>query len=67
MNKCLKNCDILSFLNKSCATDIINEENQINNINLIKNAILEHNIDYLLDNITNGEKDIIIEEENIKY
>ena len=67
LNKCSKNCDILSFLNKSCVTDYLTEENQINNINRIKNAIEEHSIDYLLDNITNGGDDIIIEEANIKY
>ena len=66
-NQCLKNCDILSFLNKSCITDYITEENQINNINNIKKAIEEHSIDDLLDNIINGGNDIIIDEKNIKY
>ena len=64
---CLKSCDIMSFLDKSCITDVITEENQINNINNIKKSIESHSIDYLLDNITNGAEDIIIEEENITY
>ena len=64
---CLKSCDIMSFLDKSCTTDVTIEENQINNINNIKKTIESHSIDYLLDNITNGGEDIIIEEKNIKY
>ena len=64
---CLKSCDIMSFLDKSCTTDVTTEENQINNINNIKKTIESHSIDYLLDNITNGGEDIIIEEKNIKY
>ena len=66
-NKCLKNCDILSFLNKSCITDNLFEDIQINNINIIKKSIEDHSIDYLLDNITKGGSDITVEEENIKY
>ena len=66
-NQCLKKCDILSFLNKSCTTDDLTEDNQINNINNIKRAIEEHSIDGLLDNIVNGGNDITIEEQNIKY
>ena len=31
-NECLKECDILKFLNKSCITDVLTEETQINNI-----------------------------------
>ena len=63
----MKKCDILSFLNKSCTTDDLTEDNQINNINNIKRAIEEHSIDGLLDNIVNGGNDITIEEQNIKY
>ena len=66
-NQCLKNCEIMSFINKNCVTDDLTEDNQMNNINNIRNAIKEHLMDYLLDNITNGGNDINIEEENIRY
>ena len=66
-NQCLKNCEISNFLNKDCLTNDITQENQMNNINNIKNAIEGHSIDYLLDNITNGGGDINIVEKNIKY
>ena len=64
---CLKNCDILSFLNSSCITDYLTEDNQINNINNIKKAIGDNSIYFLLDNITQGGNDITIKESNIKY
>jgi len=57
----------LQFLNKSCITDVLTEENQINNINNIKRAIEDHSIDFLLDNITYNGNDIVIEEKNMKY
>ena len=66
-NSCLKSCDIISFLNKSCITDYINEDNKKNNINNIKNAIESNDIDHLLDNIIKGGGDITIEEQNITY
>ena len=66
-NQCLKNCEISNFLNKDCITNDITQDNQMNNINNIKNAIEGHLIDYLLDNITNGGGDINIVEKNIKY
>ena len=66
-NQCLKNCEIMSFINKNCVTDDLTEDNQMNNINNIRNAIKEHLMDHLLDNITNGGNDINIEEENIRY
>ena len=67
INQCLKNCEIMSFINKNCVTDDLTEDNQMNNINNIRNAIKDHSMDYLLDNITNGGNDINIEEENIRY
>ena len=66
-NNCFKYCDISNYLNKECITDYINSEIKENNINNIKNSILSHLIDPLLDNITNLGKDIILEEEGIKY
>ena len=57
----------MQFLNKSCITDVLTEENQINNINNIKRAIEDHSIDFLLDNITYNGNDIVIEEKNMKY
>ena len=66
-NQCLKNCDVLSFLNRSCITDYITEDIQINNINNLKKVIEEHIIEHLLDNITSGGDDIVVEEKNIKY
>ena len=65
----MKSCDILSFLNSSCITDYLTEDNQINNINNIKKAIGDNSINFLLDNITKGGNDITIQENNlnIKY
>ena len=63
----MKSCDILSFLNSSCITDYLTEDNQINNINNIKKAIGDNLINFLLDNITKGGNDITIQENNIKY
>ena len=39
----------------------------MDNINNIKSSIQSHLLDYILDKITKGEEDIIIEEEGIKY
>ncbi len=41
---CLKKCDVLSFLNKSCIAGYLIENNQINNINNVKKAIEDHSI-----------------------
>ena len=65
--QCLKNCEISDFLNKNCITNDITQDNQKNNINIIKDAIKGHSINHLLDNITNGGDDISIVEKNIKY
>ena len=66
-NQCLENCEIISFISQNCITDDLTEDNQMNNINNIRNAIEEHSLDYLLDNITKGGNDLTIVENNIKY
>ena len=66
-NQCMKNCEIMSFINQDCIIDYITEDNQMNDINNIKKAIEDHLIDHLIDNITKGGNDITIIEKNIKY
>ena len=65
--KCIKYCDIVHFINRTCITDNINKENIEYNINNIKTSITSHSIDFILDNIMKEKEDIIIEEEGIKY
>ena len=57
----------MSIINKNCIAYDLNEETQMKTINNIRKAIEDHSIDYLLDNITKGGKDLTIEEKNIKY
>ena len=66
-DKCIKYCDIDTYLNKNCLTNFINTENKEKNINYIKDSIKSYSISSMLDNITNFGEDIIIEEEGIKY
>jgi len=40
----LEKCDVLNFLNKSCITGYLIEDNQINNINNVKKSIEDHSI-----------------------
>ena len=41
-NQCLENCDILSFLNKTCITDDLSDDNQMNNIIYYPPKLLEN-------------------------
>ena len=66
-NKCMKKCEIMSFINQDCITDHLTEDNQMKDINNIKKAIEDHSIDFLIDNITKGGNDITIVGKNIKY
>ena len=66
-DKCIKYCDIDTYLKKRCTTNFINNENKEKNINYIKDSIKSNLIANMLNNITNFGEDIIIEEEGIKY
>ena len=51
----------MSFINKNCVTDDLTEDNQMNNINNIRNAIKAHSMDYLLDSLMqNGLLDRVL-------
>ena len=46
-DKCIKYCDIDTYLYKTCITDLINTENKENNINYIKDSIKSYLIEPL--------------------
>ena len=67
-NICIKNCQIINFLNGDCKTNNPSENIKQDNINNIKNAIDEHTIDDILDNIlTENSTDLIVIEKFIIY
>ena len=67
-NNFTKECDIHDFLNTKCKTDNQNDKTKENNIINLKNAISNHSIDSLLNEILKeGGEDITIFEEGIKY
>ena len=66
-DKCIKYCDIDTFISKTCVTDYINSQNKAHNINYIRDSFKSDLISSILDNITNLGQDIIIKEEGIKY
>ena len=67
-NVCFQKCEIINFLNGYCKTDNPSEKVKQDNINNIKNAIDEHSINNLLDNILQeNSTDIIVYEKNIVY
>ena len=67
-NDCVKKCNISDILYKICMTNNPNINIINNNIEFIRNEIISHNFDLLLENITKGDgNDFLIEEKYIKY
>ena len=68
-NVCIKECNIYDFLVSECITDNENEKTIENNINKIKNEILNSNNlnNSLFDDILKGVPDITIYDKNTKY
>ena len=68
-NVCIKECNIYDFLRSECITDNENEKTIENNINKIKNEILNSNNlnNSLFDDILKGGPDITIYDKNTKY
>ena len=67
-NECIKKCNISDFLNLICITNNPNINLLDDNIKSLRNEIISHNIDLLIENIIKGDgKDLVIEEKYIKY
>ena len=66
-DKKLKEFNKFDFLNNYFKNDNENHKNKENNINNLINAITNHSIDNLLNDIAEGGDDITIYEEDIKY
>ena len=66
-NTCIKECNAKDFLSFKCNTNNENDKTRENNLNKIKDAITEHAIDDLLDDILDGGDDITIYDQKTKY
>ena len=67
-NECVEKCNASDFLNLKCIENNPNINLMDDSIKSLRNAIINHNLDLLLENITieNG-KDLLVEEPQIKY